>query len=308
MALIASLGSTVWRRGLFTPRKLDDVFVYNNSAVVIKELNQYYDSQINLTPSPGVPLQDSVIGIYRFNSSCDRLPTQYSIIHWQKSNVGGAQNYTHQYLLLGSTLNYTISFVDSNSVRVADMDKPLSLDAELENVMGYVYITYGPEREEFDSTKCQSTLDCTIVYHKPFTYNQRENWYVVDHDSRGRGYYNFHSAHVDPQYRYTLDLAINATIVDLKQAQHVCNISDINEGESSCPADVEFSNSLVCFVASIEYEGNPYVILNVEVTNQLEGILLTSVAPPAIVLLTMFVCLIIYTIIKFCCCKQKNHY
>ena len=58
--------------------------------------------------------------------------------------------------------------------------KPLSLDAEFENVMGYVHITYGPEREEFDSTKCQSTSDCTIVYHKLFTYNQYEHSYVVD--------------------------------------------------------------------------------------------------------------------------------
>ena len=156
------------------------------------------------------------------------------------------------------------------------MDKPLSLDAELENVMGYAYITYGPECEEFDSMKCQSTSDCTIVYHKPFTYNQRENTYMVDHDIQGQRYYNFYSAHIDPQYQYTFDLTINATSVDLKKAQHVCNISDINEGESSCPADVEFANSLVCFVASIEYEGNPYVILNVEITNQLKGILLTN--------------------------------
>ena len=90
------------------------------------------------------------------------------------------QNYIYQYSLPGSTLNYTISSINRNSVRVVDMDKPLSLDAELENVMGYVYIAYGPEREEFDSTKCQSTSDCTIVYHKPFTYNQREHLYVVD--------------------------------------------------------------------------------------------------------------------------------
>ena len=91
---------------------------------------------------------------------------QYSIICGQKSNISGGQNYTHQYLLPGSTLNYSISSIDRNSVRVVDMDKPLSLDAELENVMGYVYITYGPEHE------CQNTSDCTIVYHKPFTYNQ----------------------------------------------------------------------------------------------------------------------------------------
>ena len=94
---------------------------------------------------------------------------QYSIIHGQKSNISGGQNYTLQYSLPGSTLNYTISFIDRNrnSARVVDMDK--SFDAELENVMGYVYITYGPKCEEFDSTKCQNTSDYTIVYYKPFT-------------------------------------------------------------------------------------------------------------------------------------------
>lgn len=317
VALIPSVGSTVWRWGLFTTRKLNDTFVYNNSAVVIGELNQYYDSKITLTPSPGIPLRDSVVGIYRFNSSCDRLPTQSRIIHWQKSNVSGDQNYTHQYLLPGSTctLNYTVSSVDRNSVRVVhvDMAKRLGLDAELENVKGYVYITYGPEHDEFNSIKCQHTSDCTIVYHKPITNDWHEKFYAVDHDSPGRGYYNFHSADTDHQYRYTLDLAINATTVDLKHAQHICNISDINEWENSCNHEVEFkfeANRLVCFVASIEYEGTPgqYVILNVAVSKQLKWILWTSVAPPAVVLPVIFVCLIIYTIFKLCCCRCNNHY
>ena len=102
---------------------------------------------------------------------------QYSIIHGQKSNISGGQNYTLQYSLPVSTLNYIISFIDRNSARVVDMEK--SFDAYLENVMGYVYITYGPECEEFDSTKCQNTIrlyNCILQT----IYNQHEHLYVID--------------------------------------------------------------------------------------------------------------------------------
>ena len=54
--------------------------------------------------------------------------------------------------------------------------KPLSLDAELENVMGYVYITYGPECEEFDSTnaKVHRTVQlCTTNYLHTISMNTR---------------------------------------------------------------------------------------------------------------------------------------
>ena len=313
LALIGSLLGTVWWNGLIDAQKSDNVFIYNKSAVIIKELNQYYHRQLKLTHVPGIPLRDSVIGIYQFNSSCDRLPTDKSIIRWHKSNVSGDQNYTHQYLMPGSTLNYTISSVNRDSVsplRVAD--SVTHLDAELEKVKGYIYITRGPERQEFDSTNCRSTSDCNIEYEKLFMYDQHGNSYVVD--PRAWGYYNFHSAHIVSQYRYTLDLVINATTVDQTKGKYVCNISDVDEREKNCTVNIDFefkANSLVCLVAHVENEGSSYIILNVEVTRQLMGILLTSVLPPAVVLLTTFVCLISFTIIKFChyChCRRPNRY
>ena len=307
------LGSTVWRKGLINTQKPDDVIVYNNSAVVITELDPYYHKQIKLTPMIGIPLRDSVVGIYRFNSSCDRLPTKNNMIRWRKVNVSGNQNYTHLYLLPPSTLNYTISPVDRNPARVV-LDTDTRLDGRLEKVKGYIYITHGPESQGFDPAKCHTASDCDIVVNHPFTYNQHSNSYTVD--SRARGdYYNFHSAYVVSDYRYTLDLIINATTVDLVQGQRVCNISDVNQGEGTCidhKLGFKFqANSPVCLVAHMEYyEGNSYIILNVEVTKQLTGILLTSVLPAAVVLLLTFVCLISCTVIKFCChcCKRQNQY
>ena len=116
---------------------------------------------------------------------------------------------------------------------------------------------------------------------------------------------------------HTLSLNIdNATTIDLKQAQHVCNnITDINEGEGSCVIDLDFKpkiGSLVCFVAYIEYEENSrysYTILDIEVTKQLMWVLLLTALPPAVILLViiLFVCLIL-CIIQFCCCKQNTRY
>lgn len=310
LALAGSLCGTVWRN-LFLTQKFDDVFVYNKSAVVITELNQYYHHQLQLFPKVGYRLEDSIIEIYRFNSSCDRLPTNYNISHWHKYNVSGDQNYTHQYLLPGSTLNYTISPVDRDSDRVVDIDDKslrLAFDAQLENTKGYmyVYITYGPEYEKFDSTKCQSSSDCTIVDYRMFKNGPYDNSYPV----KSRGYHNIHTVHteVGPQYQYTLDLAIYATTVDIKPAQHVCTISDVNEEERVCTVDLEFKPELVCFIAYTEFEGNSVAILNFKVTRQLTGILLTSVLPPALFLFVIFGCLVLYTIVKFCCCKRKNQY
>ena len=241
------------------------------------------------------------------------LYTDNSIILWHKSYIIiGDQNYTHQYLMPGSTLNYTISSVNRDFVGLRVADSVTHLDAKLEKVKGYIYITHGPERQEFNSTNCRSTSDCNIVYNEPFLYDQQGNSYMVD--PRDWGYYNFNSANVAPDYRYTLDLVINATTVDLSKGQHICNISDVNEGEKNCTVNIDFefkANSLVCFVAHMEYEGSLYIMLNVEVTNQLMGILGTSVLPPAVVLLVIFACLILFTTIKFCCCcccKRQNRY
>ena len=299
--MIGGLFGTVWRNLLIT-QKFNDIFVYNETTVVITEINQFYYRQFKLLPKLGYPLGDRVMEIYGFNSSCDHLPTNYSITHWHKSNVSGSQNYTHQYLLPGSTLNFTISSINRDSVGVVDMDKPL--DVEFGTIKGYIYITRGLEREEFDSMNCQGSSECTIVDSMPFTYGRYDRSNLFDR----RGYYNFHSALIDPEYRYTIDLAINATSVDLKQAWHACTISDINEGKKLCTVNLDFKAGLVCFIAYTEYEGNPYIVLNIEVTKQLEWDLVTTVLPPAIVLLMILGCLILCTTINFCCCKRKNQY
>ena len=104
------------------------------------------------------------------------------------------------------------------------------------------------------------------------------------------------------RYRYTLDLVTNATTVELTKGEHVCNISDVDEREKNCTVNIDFefkANSQVCLVAHMENEGSLYISLNVEATRQLMRILLTSVLPPAVVLLVTFVCLIFFTIIKF---------
>ena len=298
LALVGSLYGTVWRN-LILKQSPDDVFVYNGSAVVIKQLNHYYHRQLRLSPKKGYRLEDSVIEVYRFNSSCDRLPTKNDVIRWEKVNVIGDQNYTHQYLLPGSTLHYTISPVDRDSVRVVDVSKPL--DAEL-GPIGYAYITYGPESKEFDSTKCQSSSDCTIVDDKTFKNGQYyDNSYPVE----TRGYYNFHSVLVNPQYHYNLDLTVNATLVVIVPTQHICNISDIDE-ERVCTVDLEFKTGMVCFVAYTEFEGG---VIDFEVTERLAKVLLTSMLPPAVFLLVLFGGLASYTFAKlFCHCKPKNQY
>ena len=304
LAPAVSLGFTVWKNGLINVQKPDDVIVYTNSAVVAIGLDQFYDSKLKLSPILGIPLQDSVVGIYHFDSSCDHLPTENKIIQWHKSNVSGDQNYTHLYLLPGSTLNYTISPVSRNSVRVVHsiIGTEMQLDGELEKIKGYVYITRGPELQEFDPTNCRGTPDCNIEHEKQFTYNGSYNGsYKVD----SMAYYNFHSAY---DYRYTLDLAINAITVDLTQGDHVCNISDINEGERNCNQNFTFkANSLVCFVAHTEYEGNPYTILKVEITKQ-QWMIVVSVLSPAVWLFIVLCSILCFTCYRCSCRKQQNRY
>ena len=303
LALAGSLCGTVWRH-VFHMQTSDDIFVYNKSAVIVTELNQYYDHQLRLFPKMGYRLEESVIEIYRFDTSCDRLPTKHDNIHWHKSNINGDQNYTHQYLLPGSTIRYTISPVDRDSVRVVDMDEPLESDAGL-GPIGYAYITYGPESEEFNSMKCNRSPDCTIISDKTFKKGAYfDNSYAVEK----RGYYNFHSVIVDPQYKYNLDLAINAASVIVTPAQQICNISDIDE-ERECTVDLEFKIGKVCIVAYTEYEGG---ILHFEVKEHLLNVLLTSALPTAALFLFILfgipVVYIIYTVIKVCRRKRNNQY
>ena len=299
LALAGSLCGTVWRH-LFHTQTSDDIVVYNKSVVIVTELNQYYDHQLWLSPKVGYRLEESVIEIYRFNTSCDHLPIKYDNIHWQKVNVNGDQNYTHQYLLPGSTIRYTISPVDRDSVRVVDMDEPLESEAGL-GPIGYVYITYGPESKEFDSTKCNKSPDCTIVNDKTF---QKGTYFDNSYAVEKRGYYNLHSVIVDPQYKYNLDLAINATTVIVTPAQQICNISDIDE-ERKCTVNLRFKTGKVCFVAYTEYEGGT---LHFEVTEHLLKVLLTSALPPGLFLLVLFSGLVVYTVVKFCPCKRNNQY
>ena len=300
LAMIGGLFGAVWRNILIT-QKFDDVFVYNETTVVITGIDQFYYRQFKLLPKLGYPLGDRVIEIYRFNSSCDQLPTNYNITHWRTSNVSGSQNYTHLYLLPGSILNYTVSSVDRNFVSLRVADSVTQLDTAVENTKGYVYITKGPERDEFDSTNCDKKPDCTIELSEKFMYGH-DSSYTVE----SRGYYNFHTAHVVSEYIYTLNLSINATTVDLMQAQHVCNISDTSKKEMSCIVDLEFKIGHVCFVAYTDYEESPYAILNITVTKQSEWVLVSTVVPSAFVLLMILVCLILCT--KFCCCKRNSRY
>ena len=283
----------------------DDIFVYNKSAVIITDLNQYYDRQFRLFPKVGYRLEESVIKVYRFNMSCDRLPTKHDIIHWQKSNVNGGQNYTHHYLLPGSMIRYTISPVDHNSIRVVDMDEPLESDAGL-GPIGYAYITYGPESKEFDSEKCNRSPDCTIFSDKTF---KKGAYFDDSYSVEKRGYYNFHSVIIDPQYKYNLNLTINVTSVITTPAQQICNISDIDE-ERECTVDLGlFETGKVCIVAYTEYEGG---ILHFEVKEHLSEVLLTSALPIALFLLALFIGLVVYiiyyTAVKFCCRKRNNQY
>jgi hypothetical protein len=180
-----------------------------------------------------------------------------------------------------------------------DTDESLSLDAGL-GPIGYAYVTYGPENEEFDSTKCYRSQDCTIVNDKTFKRGSDfDNSYPVEK----RGYYNFHSVLVDPKYQYNLDLAINATSVIVTPTQHTCNISDINE-ERVCTVNLDFKTGMVCIVAYTEFEGGT---LHFEVTEHLVKVLLTSALPPTLFLLVLFGGLVVYTIVKLCCCKRRNN-
>ena len=301
MITLALLCGTVWRY-VFHTQTSDDIIVYNKSAVIVTELNQYYDHQLRLFPKMGYRLEESVIEIYRFDMSCDRLLTKYDIIHWQKSNVNGGQNYTHQYLLPGSTIHYSISPVDRDSVRVVDMDELLESDAGL-GPIGYAYITYGPESEEFNSRKCNRLPDCTIVSDKTFKKGAHfDNSYAVEK----RGYYNFHSVIVDPQYKYNLDLAINAELVIITPAQQICNITDIDE-ERECTVDLGIlKTGKVCIVAYTEYEGGS---LQFEVKEHVLKVLLTTALPTVALFLILVSCVpVAYALIKRCCRKRNNQY
>ena len=108
-----------------------------------------------------------------------------------------------------------------------------------------------------------------------------------------------HSVPDNPQYKYNLHLTI--------KVQQICNISDIDE-ERECTVDLEFKIGKVCIVAYTEYEdGN----LRFEVTKHVLKALLTSALPIALFLLALFIGLVVfimYTAIKFCCCKRNNQY
>ena len=276
MVLNGILCGIVWKN-LFTGQKFDtNITVYEETAVVLGELDQFYHRQVKLVAHPGIPLGDDVVDVYLFNSSCETLPKVQGILSWPKSNVSNNQTFDHHYLLPRSTFNYT---VESVSLGAPDSDI----------VKGYIYVTRGPELSEFNSYNCQSP-DCTIVDYKPFTNGLRTHSYTVE----SRGYYNLHSVSIVPQYRYSLALTVNATTVDLNQTQPVCSIDDINEGDRSCSIDLQFKPGKVCLVA-YNFKNSVYhhTILDAKVTElQMKWVLVTTVAPTVFLVLVVLVCLV----------------
>lgn len=292
--MVGVLGVEVWKN-LFIEEKFDSIVVYDGPAVVV-QVDTFYDSQLRLIAQPEVPLGDRIVQIYRFNSSCEELPVTFNVVYWSKSNISGPENYTHHYLLPTSTLNYSISLVDSVSEDESN--------AAIDNVVkGYIYITRGPELKDFDSRSCTDS-DCEIVYNKPFIYKRADS-FIVDRSS-SPGYYNLHSVYISNDYQYSLKLTVNAATVDLGQGQHVCNITDIDEGGGSCSINFQFQIGQVCLVAYTKLEGNspyPYAIVNVEVTKQILFVVMCSVVPAVLLILLTFVCL---SIICCCCVKRKD--
>ena len=293
LAMAGVLCGLVWKN-LFKPHPYDGVQwpLYNDTAVVVVELDTFYHSELRVMSQPGIPLGNRVVQIYRFNSSCEDLPKVHSVAYWNKINVSDRQNYSYHYYLPTSTLSYTISSI----VSVGQTDPNF-------NVKGYVYITRGPELNGFDSKSCTSS-DCTIVYEKPFTYGSPKS-FTID-ESRGREYYNLHTDYIADQFNYSLELAVDATTVDLNRGNHVCNITDVNEGKGMCNLTLQFKIGKVCLVAYSLFEETPfypYAVVNIEVTRQLTWVLVCTVAPLVLVMCVMFVSLIIIS----CCCFIRRH-
>ena len=131
LALAGSLCGTVWRH-VFHTQVSDDINVYNNkSAVIVTELNQYYDGQLQLFPNV---TNSSIIEIYRFNTSCDRL------IH----SVPDDPQYKY------ITIYGTPVIVTSNQqiCNISDIDEERNCTVDLEFKIGKVCIVAYTEYED----------------------------------------------------------------------------------------------------------------------------------------------------------------
>ena len=294
VVIIAPLCGTVWRNLFVKPEF--DVTLFENDTIVVCELDSYYHKQVQLLSQPDAPLGNHVVEIYLFNSTCNSVPTNTEAKSFEKSNISENQNFTNLYLLPKSSLNYTIT-------------PSTETNGSTKSVMGYVYITYGPELDldEFNPRTCKTpNTDCT---YEPFGNRERvEHSYPVTQ----RGYYNLHTVSIKPlnQYQYTLRLTVDASTVKLPQnnaATSVCIIQDKNGGDGSCTIDLDFKLGKVCLVAYTKAESNsphPYIGLKAKVAElQLEMVSITTVVPSAIVVVIIIALMCLLTT---CCCLKTR--
>ena len=154
----ALLGGMVWRKLFIRPKF--NVTISEDAMVTIGELDNYYHQKVQfLARLNASQLNDHVIKIYIFDSTCDSLPTTVEVRSYGKSNISENQNFNRLYLLPKSTLSYTIT----PSIEVNGSD----------SVKGYVYVTFGPEIHLFNPKTCRSS-NCMIEDHKPLNFTDQE--------------------------------------------------------------------------------------------------------------------------------------
>ena len=212
MVINVLLGGMVWRNLLIRP-KFDVVISEDaNSVVIIGELDNYYHQEVQFLPQLNVSqLDDHIIGIYIFNSTCNSLPTTAKVMFYEKSNISENQNFNHLYLLPKSTLSYTIT----PSIKVNGS----------ESVKGCIYVTLGPELNPFNPKTCNNS-DCTIEDHKPLNFTDQKS-IKYSYGVKKCGYYNLHIIVPQDQRRSSLRLTVNVSVVNVNTTeQAVYNIED----------------------------------------------------------------------------------
>ena len=278
------LGGMVWRNLFIRPKF--DVVISEDAMVIIGELDNYYHQEVQFLPQLNVSqLDDHIIGIYVFNSTCNSLPTTVKVTSLT-FNISGNQNFNHLYLLPKSTLNYTIT----PSIKVNGS----------ESVKGCIYVTLGPELDLFNPTTCRNS-NCTIKDHKPLKFTDQrsiEYFYKV----KKRGYYNLHIIVPQGQYRSSLRLTVIAVVDINTTEQAVYNIEgkNVDNGSMTYTTPLKFRIGKTCLVAYTNIENSSYH-LKVQVTKmQTLMVLVTTIVPSVAVLLLILICIIFA---GCCCCK-----
>lgn len=242
------------------------------TTVILQEVNPFFTQSICVYED-FIGTESHSIEVYRFNSSCDTLPSERSIQRMTKFT-----NLTNVYLLPGSTLEYDLILNRANYS--TDIDNHI-----------IVYLTRGLEMK-FDPHQLQGQ----IIFKGHIPFDSQPYHYSYEIGDNEHGYYNLHFLLPSDPFTYSLNLTFTNVTIDNTGQDDMCGI----DNENNCHFKFAFSTSKSCLVADIlETDArDPFLDIGLE-------ILAFQLTPVLSITIVMSVCVIVLIVIVAGCASYR---